>query len=109
MKKTICIILSSVIVLLLFAACGRGISGQNVKVTVCDESGKPVAGVKVQACDDTVCMVSDTDAAGLAGFTLSKNVVDVHILKVPESFATVGDVFRTDTSGNLAVTLQPAA
>ena len=109
MKKTVSIILVSVLALMFFAACGGRSSGQNVNVTVCDESGKPVAGVKVQACDDTVCMVSDTDAAGTAGFSISKNVVEIHLLKVPEGFAPVDDVFRTDASGKLTVTLKPDA
>ena len=109
MKKTVSMLLVCVLVLSLFTACGSSGSKQNVNVTVCDESGKPVAGVKVQACDDSSCMVADTDANGLAAFTISKNVVDVHILKVPAGFASVEDVFQTDASGNLTVTLKPAA
>ena len=108
MKKTISVILVAVLALTLFTACGGSTSNQNVNVTVCDESGKPVAGVKVQACDDSTCMVADTDADGKAGFTISENVVDIHILKVPAGFAEVEDVFRTDASGNLTVTLKAA-
>lgn len=109
MKKTVSIILIAVLALTLFTACGGSGSRENINVTVCDESGKPVAGVKVQACDDTTCMVADTGADGKAAFEISKNVVDVHILKVPEGFAPVEDVFQTDASGNLTVTLKPAA
>ena len=109
MKKIVSVILVLLMAVLLFAACGENTSGKNVNVTVCDENGKPVAGVKVQACDDTVCMVSDTDASGTAGFSVSKKAVDIQILKVPEGFAPVDDVFRTDASGKLAVTLKPAA
>lgn len=107
MKKSVAVILVSVLVLMLLAACGG--PKQNINVTVCDESGKPVAGVKVQACDDSTCMVEDTNASGAAGFAIKNNVVDIHILKVPEGFAPVSDVFKTDASGNLTVTLKPAA
>ena len=109
MKKTIALILVSLFAVMLFTACGGSEKKQNVNVTVCDESGKPVAGVKVQACDDTTCTVADTDANGKAAFTISKNEVDVHILKVPEGFAPVEEVFRTDDKGALTVTLKPAA
>lgn len=112
MKRSVSVILIvaiALIAMMLFSACGGSGSKQNVNVKVCDESGAPVAGVKVQACDDSMCLVADTDADGAAGFTIGKNVVDVHILKVPEGFAPVEDVFRTDASGNLTVTLKPAA
>ena len=108
MKKFVSIILVSVLALMLFTACGDSGSKLNVNVTVCDESGKPVAGVKVQACDDKTCMVADTDADGKAGFEITQNVVEIHILKVPEGFAPVEDVFKTDASGNLTVTLKAA-
>ena len=108
MKKTVCIILALVLALALFTACGESGPKQNVNVTVCDESGKGIAGVRVQACDDKTCMVAETDADGKAGFEIPQNVVDVHILKVPEGFAPVEDVFKTDASGNLTITLKAA-
>ena len=106
MKKTVSIILVAVLALSLFTACGG--SKQNVNVTVCDESGKPVAGVKVQACDDTTCMVAETSTDGKASFEISQDVVEIHILKVPEGFASVENVFKPDASGNLTITLKTA-
>lgn len=112
MKKWISVMLLVAMVLLL-AGCGdsnsakSGKSEFNVNVYVNDESGKPVAGVKVQACDDSVCMLNNTDDSGHAGFTISQNVVDVHLLKVPDGFtADPDEVFKTDDSGNVTITLK---
>ena len=112
MKKLVSVLLLAAMVMLL-AGCGDaksaagGKSEFNVNVYVNDESGKPVAGVKVQACDDSVCMLNNTDASGHAGFNISTNTVDVHLLKVPEGFtADPDEVFKTDDSGNVTITVK---
>ena len=112
MKKLVSVLLLVAMVMLL-AGCGDAKSAEggksefNVNVYVNDESGKPVAGVKVQACDDSVCMLGNTDASGHAGFTISKNTVDVHLLKVPEGFSADPDeVFKTDDNGNVTITVK---
>lgn len=112
MKKTISVLIVAAIALALLAGCsGDSKSGQaggnNINVYVKDESGKPVAGVKVQACDDTLCMAADTDSEGHAGFSTSSNTVEVHILKVPAGYAADKDaVYKTDSSGSVTVTLK---
>lgn len=113
MKKWTSVMLLVAMAVLLLTGCGDSKSAEggksefNVNVYVNDESGKPVAGVKVQACDDSVCMLGNTDASGHAGFTISKNTVDVHLLKVPEGFtADPDEVFKTDDNGNVTITVK---
>lgn len=79
----------------------------NVNVTVSDENGKPVSGVRVQACDDSVCTTAMTDDNGHASFNMSTSAVDVHILKTPEGFSFDSEAtFTPDEKGSLAITLK---
>ena len=106
MKNALSRVLALVMLTALLTGCGG--DGANIHVIVRDGNGAPVAGVKVQACDDSLCKTADTDETGAADFTMGKNETDIHLLKVPESFAMEEKTFRTDSSGNLTVTLKPA-
>ena len=48
----------------------------------------PLAGAMVQFCSDTLCVVSPTDAAGTAVFTMEPGSYTAHILKAPEGYET---------------------
>lgn len=112
MKKTVSVLIAAVLITMLLAGC-RSVSkaadiGYAVNVYVKDESGKPVAGVKVQACDDSLCMMVDTDSNGLAGFSAETKDLEVHILKVPAGYAPDAGSYRTDADGCLTVILRAA-
>ena len=78
----VCLLLALAVVAL--AACGKK---ANYEVLVNDASGKPVAGVTVQFCSDTECIMGETDANGIAVFEKAAGKYTVHILKAPEGFA----------------------
>lgn len=114
MKKTRTLILFVLMMMVLAAGCsgtakkGRAIGSKfNINVYVEDEGGKPIDGVKVQACDDSVCIMGNTDKDGHVGFDMKKNIVDIHILKAPEGYAVDADaVFRTAENGDVTIILK---
>ncbi len=61
------------------------------KVIVKDEDGARIAGVTVQFCNDTSCMIGRTDDTGTALFTAGPGQYTVHIQKVPEGYETCTD------------------
>ena len=77
MKKAIALCLVLILVLGVLAGCGKP---AKYEVLVKDEAGKPVAGVTIQFCSDTECLMGTTDGNGSAVF-------DQNVLKVPEGYA----------------------
>ena len=63
------------------------------RVIVKDESGAPVAGARVQFCDDVTCMFSKTDETGTASFAAEQGQYTVHIQKAPEGYAACTEEF----------------
>ncbi len=56
------------------------------RIYVSDTEGNPVKGAKVQLCDDSTCMIENTDKSGLAVFSVKKSEYTVHILDLPEGY-----------------------
>lgn len=114
MKKTIIFVTVTMMSIVMLVGCGsheKKLDTKNkkfnVNVHVTDEDKNPISGVKVQACDDSVCKVADTDSDGVAGFSMGQNVVDIHILKAPEGFKVDSkEVFKTDENGELSIELK---
>ena len=86
MKKMVALCLVLVLALGVLAGCGKK-APEKYEVLVNDQSGKPVAGVMVQFCSDTECIMGETDANGIAVFEKEAGKYTVHILKAPEGFA----------------------
>ncbi len=88
MRKTgkaiaLCLLLALAVIAL--AGCGR--KAANYEVLVNDTAGRPVAGVTVQFCSDTECLVGKTDEKGIAVFEKEAGSYTVHVLKAPEGYA----------------------
>ena len=47
---------------------------------------EPLAGVKVQFCSDTQCMMGRTDNTGVAVFNMEPGNYEAHILKQPDGY-----------------------
>ena len=69
----------------------RGTEMADNKYTVDAESEAPLAGVKVQFCSDTQCMMGKTDENGCAVFMSDPGNYTAHILKAPEGYAKTGE------------------
>lgn len=67
--------------------------------------GEPVAGVKIQACDDSVCRMVETDESGTAYFDAKDGTYDIHILKIPEGYEITGEDEFTISPENRSITL----
>ena len=75
-------------------------------VTVLDQNGTPVAGVAVQMCTETSCLMpSPTDANGTATFTLTPDSYHVTIAACPDGYSAVaGQEFNfADNATSLTV------
>ncbi|MBR2552291.1 MAG: redoxin domain-containing protein [Lachnospiraceae bacterium] len=59
---------------------------KDYRIVVKDEAGDPVAGVRIQFCDDTTCMFAKTDAEGTAAFSAEPGKYSVHMSTVPEGY-----------------------
>ena len=115
MKKFLLPALLFFLLMLLFAGCGSAAAKKEpagsggVRVTVQDELGTPVEGVRVEACDDKLCVTAVTDADGTAHFPNAGVAAIVHILRVPEGFLPAEGDFQADETGNLSVVLRRSA
>lgn len=84
MKKAIALCLVLILALSVLAGCGKP---AKYEVLVKDEAGKPVAGVTIQFCSDTECLMGTTDRNGSAVFDQKAGSYTIHVLKVPEGYA----------------------
>lgn len=89
MRRILALGLALVLALGVLAGCGKR-EPDKYEVLVNDQSGKPVAGVMVQFCSETACIMGETDANGIAVFEKEAGKYTVHILKAPEGFAADG-------------------
>lgn len=64
------------------------------RVIVTDQDGSPVAGVAVQFCSDTTCMMGKTNAEGTASFTAEDGAYTVHVQKVPDGYEACAEEFE---------------
>lgn len=86
MKRILALSLVLILALGVLVGCGKKAPAK-YEVLVNDQAGKPVAGVTVQFCSDTECIMGVTDANGIAAFEKEAGKYTVHILKAPEGFA----------------------
>lgn len=76
-------------------------------MAVTDEDGQPVAGVMLQICDEATCMVAATDEAGMVTHIASRYPYEIHVLKAPEGYERVSDVFTfPEEGGELLIELK---
>ncbi len=76
-------------------------------VSLEDTDGYPVPGVKLQLCDDTVCIMGETDENGNAEFTARDVPCSVMILKAPEDYTFTDEKFPVpEGERELCITLE---
>ena len=85
-RKAVVLCLLLALTVSALTACGDS-KKTNYEVLVNDTAGKPVAGVTIQFCSDTECIMGTTDEKGIASFNREAGSYTVHVLKVPEGFA----------------------
>lgn len=79
-------------------------------VKVVDESGKVLAGVAVQLCDE-FCTFASTNAEGVAEFKLAEGNYHASVLAMPEGYTHVSDKVEFDFeegSTEMTITLKAA-
>lgn len=76
-------------------------------VTVLDQNGTPVAGVAVQMCTETSCLMpSPTGADGTATFTLAPDSYHVTIAACPEGYSAVAGQEFNFAEGATSLTVE---
>ena len=85
MRKTIVVCLASIMALCVLVGCG---APKNYEVLIENGAGEPVSGVTIQFCSDTDCNLGKTDEKGIAVFDKEAGAYTIHLLKVPEGYAT---------------------
>ena len=83
-KRVLALCLVLILALSVLAGCGKQ---AGYEVLVKDEAGKPVAGVTIQFCSDTECVMGTTDENGSAVFDQKAGSYTIHVLKAPEGYA----------------------
>ena len=80
------------------------------RVITLDADGAPVAGVRVQFCTDTLCVMGETDADGVAAFDQEKGAgYTVHIYSVPEGYMKDETEYSVpETYGDVGIVLKMA-
>ena len=84
MKRILALCIILVLAAGMLTACGGKQSSYEVLVN--DEAGKPVQGVTVQFCSDTMCFTGETGENGIAVFEQEAGKYTVHIRRVPEGY-----------------------
>ena len=80
------------------------------KVTIVDESGKPIAGAMVQMCADS-CFPAVADENGVATFRLAEAEYKVSFLSLPTGYTHMGestDYYFETGSTEMTITLKKA-
>ncbi|MBR0373091.1 MAG: hypothetical protein IJH91_01030 [Mogibacterium sp.] len=116
MKRVLTLVLTVCIAMTLLAGCG-GSGGKEETpetvnaylVLVVDADNAPVEGVGVQLCSDSTCILQKTDATGYTQFDVEEGSYTIHILTVPEGFASDETEYEVpETYGLVAIELQRA-
>lgn len=71
--------------------------------------GTPVAGVMVQFCSDTMCMVGLADENGYAFFEADPGNYTAHVLKAPEDYEATGKEIALTAENRMVVLPIPKA
>ena len=123
MKKLVTFAVILCMSMALFSACGgsgadNGASvpsvpenpGNVYRVIVNDESGAGVQGVMIQFCSDTMCIMGETDADGIAAFEgQEEGTYTIHVYSVPDGFAEDATEYSApETYGDVSITLKAA-
>ena len=66
---------------------------------------EPLAGVKVQFCSDTQCMMGRTDNTGVAVFNMEPGNYEAHILKQPDGYQKNNETAKLTATDKTAVFL----
>ena len=85
-RKAVVLCLLLALTVSALTACGDS-KKTNYEVLVNDTAGKPVAGVTIQFCSDTECIMGTTNDKGIAAFDKEAGSYTIHVLKVPEGYA----------------------
>ncbi len=64
---------------------------------------EPLAGVKVQFCSDTMCMMGVTDNTGAAVFNMDPGNYEAHILKQPKGYQKSSETANLTVDDRIAV------
>lgn len=57
---------------------------------------KPVKGVLIQFCDDSICNVGETNSKGLVTFNAPEGkIYEVHVLKTPSGYKANSEIYKT--------------
>ena len=103
-KRVLALCLALILALSILAGCGKTAS---YEVLVKDEAGKPVAGVTIQFCSDTECLMGTTDENGSAVFDQKAGRYTIHVLKVPEGYAPDDTEYTApDKPGQVVIVLK---
>lgn len=105
MKKLVGLFFTCVM-LVSMCACG---SKSAYEISVVDESGAAIEGVRVQMCDDSTCTTEETDSKGVVVCDNDASSLEVHILGAPEGYVVdTEEVYVVDSNNKkLTVTLSP--
>ena len=84
--------------------------GNVYRVIVNDESGAAVQGVMIQFCSDSMCLMGETDADGIAAFEdQAAGAYTVHVYSVPDGYAEdTTEYAMPETYGDVNITLKAA-
>lgn len=120
MKKLITFAMILCMSMAVLAACGgSGAAGKSsipenpgdvYRVVVNDESGAGVQGVMLQFCSDTMCILGETDANGIATFEdQAEGTYTVHVYSVPDGYEEDATEYAApETYGDVSITLKAA-
>ena len=103
-KKDLALCLVLILALSVLAGCGKPDSYEALGK---GEAGKPVAGVMIQFCSDTACLMGTTDETGSAVFDQPAGSYTIHVLKVPAGYAADDTEYAApDQPGQVTIVLK---
>ena len=84
--------------------------GDAYRVIVNDESGTAVQGVMIQFCSDSMCLMGETDANGIAAFEdQPAGSYTIHVYSVPDGYEEdTTEYAAPETYGDVNITLKAA-
>lgn len=78
---------------------GKNAGKARYLITVEDQTGTGVPGVKLQVCTDVICLLYDTDGTGTVEFTDAAYAYEVHVISVPEGYTADTEMVYTLNAG----------
>ena len=105
-RKAVVLCLLLALTVSALTACGDS-KKTNYEVLVNDTAGKPVAGVTIQFCSDTECIMGTTNDKGIAAFDKEAGSYTIHVFKVPEGYAPDNTEYPAPTKpGQVVIVLK---